>query len=91
LRRVDVQPIGNLHAWIEETTQEIADKQKRSSVAEILRDALRDDDRPQVPRFPDGWRSAPTVMFEPDDSVPQQLLWGAPAWETDEKYGEELR
>jgi uncharacterized protein YjbI with pentapeptide repeats len=90
LRGVDLAPITDLDAWIEEVTRSIGGGETRSRVGERLRAALRDDDRPEVPRFPDEWRSASKAMFDSRDSLPQRLGWGASSWETIDDYDQDL-
>ncbi|MGH6900086.1 MAG: pentapeptide repeat-containing protein [Geminicoccaceae bacterium] len=96
LRGVDVDPIEALDAWIEEVMrqiggdEQIGGEETRGHVADVLRAALRDDDRPETPRFPDEWRSAPKAMFDPGDPLPQRLGWGARVWATDDAYDEDL-
>jgi hypothetical protein len=91
VREVDVQPIHeDLDDWIEQLTAALTEEGTRSRVAERLRDAFQDDDRPEVPSFPDAWRSAPNVMFALNDPLPQRLGWGPPKWATEDAYDEDL-
>jgi uncharacterized protein YjbI with pentapeptide repeats len=90
LRDIDIDPIEDLDAWIEEEIRQIADDDARYRVAKQLQDTLRDDDRPDVPHFPDEWRSRPNVMFESDGPHQQQFGWGPPRWGTEAAYDEAL-
>jgi hypothetical protein len=90
LRGVDVDPIEELDVWIEEATQQIGDEETRNRVAEQLRAGLRNNDRPETPRFPKAWRSAPNVVFDPGDPLPQQLGWGTRVWATLDAYDDDL-
>lgn len=88
LRGVDVHAIEDVEHLIAQSVRQV--EPVRRGVAENLRAALVADDRPETPRFPDAWRSAPNVMLDPAGPLPQALGWGARVWATDDAYDEEL-
>jgi hypothetical protein len=54
LRGVNFDPIDDFNTWIAGTTQQLVEEATRSRVSEALWVALRNDDRPAVPRLPGG-------------------------------------
>lgn len=90
LRWIHIDSIEDVDTWVERATRWIGAEVTRGRVAKQLRVALRDEDRPEVPRFPKAWRLSPNVMFEPDDQVPQRLGWGTRVWATEDAYHDDL-
>jgi uncharacterized protein YjbI with pentapeptide repeats len=92
LRGSSVQPMtaSDVDALIIEATKGIPDEGRRSRIVELLTAALRIDKRPVKPDFPEEWRSAPNVMFEPSDPEPEPFSWGRPMWATEHAYDQDL-
>jgi uncharacterized protein YjbI with pentapeptide repeats len=81
---------AEIDALITWATPGIPNEGRRGRVVESLTAALRTDDRPARPDFPDTWGSEPNVMFERTDPEPEPLDWGPRKWESPEDYDRDL-
>jgi hypothetical protein len=80
---------SEIDALIGEATKGIADLDTRNARADALSAMLQAGSAPGS-GFPEQWRSAPNVMFEPGDPQPQTFTWGRPTWDTGPAYDEDL-
>jgi hypothetical protein len=78
-----------IDALIGAATKGIADADERKARADALRAMLQAGSSPG-PEFPEQWRAAPNVMFEPGDPQPEPFAWGSRKWATERAYDEDL-
>jgi hypothetical protein len=80
---------SEIDALIGEAAKGMADLDTRTARADALSAMLQAGSAPGS-EFPEPWRSAPNVMFEPGDPEPEPFAWGERRWATERAYDEEL-
>jgi hypothetical protein len=81
---------SDIDALVTEATKGLPEGEPRKETAEWLNDALRAEDRPARPDFPEEWRSEPKVMFSAGDPEPGPFDWGLRKWATEQAYDVDL-